>query len=113
MPAILLLSWVALVRRLPWPRIWTPWGHLTSRVAGVAGVGLGHVNWLGVALWWVALGWVALSRVARSGGVVWRGLVRVHLSMQQSPGKQSSLNVRMSDFTNTVIVPSFTHATPL
>lgn len=88
LPAILRLSRVALVRWLPWPRIRTPWWHLTSRVVGVAGVGLGHVNWLGVALRWVALWWVALSRVARSRGVVWWRLVRVHLWLKQSPEKQ-------------------------
>lgn len=80
LPAILWLSRIALVGWLPWPRIRTPWWHLSSRVVGV---GLGHVNWLGVALWWVAL-----SRVARSRGVVWRRLVRTHLWLHQSPGNK-------------------------
>lgn len=88
LPAILWLCRVALVRRLPRPGVRTPGRHLSSRVVGVAGVGLCHVDRLGVALGRVALRRVALSRVARSRGVVRRGLVRAHLGRQQSPSNQ-------------------------
>lgn len=86
LPAVRLLSGVALVRRLtrawigpPWSwvrasgaRVLSPGTHLSSRVVGV---GLVHVHRRREALGRVA--WSA-------GGVVGRGLLVVHLRVEQS-----------------------------